>query len=141
MWKGVRLSVLAWLNVVLVDVRLRRGGFGALRAAVLSAGAARGSGAYTHDEISESVMGALRWYRPCSPCLVQSIAIALLVRTESQGRADVVLGVHRQPIRSEPPYRPTVSREFCGHAWVEANGDVLVDDPDFVGQYDVVDRF
>lgn len=138
---SLRLFVLAWAKVITVDRTLRRGGFGKLREAVRKVGTARRDGTYTRDEITQAVMGVLRWYRTCSRCLVQSIAIVSLMRTKSRDQADVLMGVQRLPLRSEPPFRHKVTGEFCGHAWVEANGTVVLDDPDFISQYDVIDRF
>jgi hypothetical protein len=112
--------------LVVVDVGLRCGKFGKIRAIVRATRVRTGSPVLSVGELLDAVSRSARWFKGCSPCLTRSVVTAVLLRSVSKVNAEVVLGVTHTPL--------------SGHAWIEVGSVLSPDHEDNIRRYAVVDR-
>jgi hypothetical protein len=119
------LTVCAWWGLVAFDLAVIRGFAGvhdAIRACPVRA---RWTGSHSIEEIVWAVDEACVWYVKSAACLQRSTVATWLLRRNGV-RADLVIG-----------YRPV---PFESHAWVEVEGRVVNDRPQYQRFFAVLER-
>lgn len=121
----VSLSVRAWIALAVFDAALIAG-FAHAHAAVRRCRTrARRAGGAATDEIVWAVEEACVWYFKRAACLQRSAVATWLLRR------------HGIPAELVIAYRPI---PFESHAWVEVNGIVVNDRPQYQKVFTVLDR-
>jgi Transglutaminase-like superfamily len=116
----------AYWNLILFDLYLARGDFNVLYKKVRGCHLGQQSASPQDvDHICSAVDLACVWYWKEVLCLQRSAAAACLLRKHGIA-ADLVLGAQQFP--------------FKAHAWVEVDGQVVIDKPYVRDIYAVLDR-
>ena len=114
----------AWLGLVMFDL-VRLAGFRAIHAALRRTKASTSRSSASEAEILWSVDEACVWYWKRAACLQRSAASTWLLRRHGVA-ADMVIGFRPLPFES--------------HAWVEVNGQVVNDRPQYQRAFQILDR-
>ena len=124
-WRLARLVAQAWAGLAAFDIA-RLGGFTRVHERIreCSVGASTSDGSRT-AEIVWAVDEACVWYVKRVHCLQRSAVATRLMRQHGIA-AELVIG-----------YRPI---PFESHAWVEVNGHVVNDRPQYQRAFSVLDR-
>jgi hypothetical protein len=121
----VALIVNAWVTLAIVDVARLRGFARVRRLVERTPTIARMRPASTIADIVWAVDEACVWYVKRAACLQRSVAAARMLRRRGH-RATLVIGCRPIPFES--------------HAWVEVDGAVVNDRPQYQKAFAVLDR-
>jgi len=119
------LTVLAWLGLAAFDLALAAGFARAHERVRAFAVTSRRRGAFQPDQIVWAVDEACVWYVKRAPCLQRSAVTACLLRRYGVP-AELVIGYRALPFES--------------HAWVEVDGRVVNDRPQYQKVFTVLER-
>lgn len=120
----VRLTLLAWIGLAAFDLA-RPAGFARLCAWLRGYGPARRASSITPADVVWSVDEACVWYVKRAACLQRSTVAAWLLRRQGFA-AQMVIGCRPLPFES--------------HAWVELDGRVVNDLPQYQRVFTVLER-
>ena len=120
-----RLTALAWLGLAAFDLALLAGFARAHERVRAYAVRRRGPDAMLPEQIIWAVDEACVWYVKRAPCLQRSAVTACLLRRHGV-RAELVIGYRALPFES--------------HAWVEVDGHVVNDRPQYQKVFTVLER-
>ena len=123
-WRLAMLTVDAWLELAAFDI-LRVAGFARVHERVRRRRVRSLRSAATVDEIVWAVDEACVWYPKRAACLQRSAIATTLLRRHGWG-AELVIGCRPLPFES--------------HAWVELDGRVVNDRPQYRTAFTVLDR-
>jgi hypothetical protein len=120
-----RLTARAWLGLVAFDLALLAG-FARAYERVRACGVKpRRDDVLPLEQIVWAVDEACVWYVKCAPCLQRSAVATCLLRRAGV-RAELVIGYRALPFES--------------HAWVEVDGQVVNDRPQYQKFFTVLER-
>ena len=120
-----RLTVLAWLGLAAFDLALLAGFAHAHERVRACRVRPRRRDAFRPEHIVWAVDEACVWYVKRAPCLQRSAVTACLLRRNGV-RAALVIGYRALPFES--------------HAWVEVDGRIVNDRPQYQKFFTVLDR-
>jgi hypothetical protein len=125
LFRLTQLTALAWLGLAAFDLALLAGFARAHeRVRAYSVHRRRRDG-WLPEQIVWAVDEACVWYVKRAPCLQRSAVTACLLRRHGV-RAELVIGYRALPFES--------------HAWVEVDGDVVNDRPQYQKVFTVLER-
>lgn len=120
----IELTIEAWLALAAFDVA-RLAGFARVRERLRRLSPARKASAASIDDVVWSVDEACVWYVKRAACLQRSVVATWLLRRHGIA-AELVIGCRPLPFES--------------HAWVEVDGCVVNDRPQYQRAFTVLDR-
>lgn len=124
---GLRLAILtmrAWFALIAFDIALLAG-FATVHALVRRIRVRRAPAPVLVEDVVWAVEEACVWYVKRAPCLQRAVVAAWLLRRAGVS-AELVIG-----------YRPI---PFESHAWIEVDGLVVNDRPQYRKAFRVLDR-
>lgn len=121
------LTILAFLTLAAVDIRMNLFGFPTLYRTVKKSPTAKNRTVQTDivSRICTAVERAAFYYFRETKCLVRSATITMMLRRFGVA-AELIIGCTKLP--------------FLAHAWVEVNGKVIADSESVKTTYALVDR-
>jgi hypothetical protein len=125
LFRMARLTAIAWLGLAAFDLALLAGFARAHRRVRAYSVHPRRRDGWLPEQIIWAVDEACVWYVKRAPCLQRSAVTACLLRRHGV-RAELVIGYRALPFES--------------HAWVEVDGHVVNDRPQYQKVFTVLER-